>query len=156
MTRVPLHTLRDGLLPKAKVPLTTCWTFLAGVDGDGRLVSSTSSGIPPFSFSCELEGPTASLLGTGVRFWTAVFLKAGFLTGTAGFAMALTAFEVSLAFRIPLVELGVAFDGAFEKKLWIDRWPDCGPELELCFLRGGGLAGVAFSSALTFAIMTGS
>jgi hypothetical protein len=149
--------LREGLLPKAKAPLTTCCTLLAGVDGDGRPVSSTSSGIPPFSFSCELEGPIASLLGTGVRFLTAVFLKAGFLTGTAGFAIALTAFDVSLALRTPLVELGVVLEGAFEKKLWMDRWPDCGPELELCFFReGGAFAGVAVDSSLTLAIFAAS
>lgn len=127
--------------------------FLAGVDGDGRPVSSTSSGIPPFSFSWELEGPIASLLGTGVKFLTALFLKAGFFTATVGFTMALTAFEVSLAFKIPLDVLGVPFEGAFEKKLCIDRCPDCGPELELCFFsEGGGFAGVALDSSLTFAI----
>jgi hypothetical protein len=90
-------------------------------------------------------------------FLMAVFLNAGFLTGTAGFAMALTALEVSLAFRIPLVVHGEVFEGAFEKKLWIDRCPDCGPELELCFFReGGGFAGVAFDSSLTLAMMAGS
>jgi hypothetical protein len=90
-------------------------------------------------------------------FLTAVFLKAGFLTGTAGFAMALTAFEVSLAFRMPLVEFGVVFEGALEKKLCMERCPDCGPELEPCFFReGGGFAGVAFDSSLTFAMMAGS
>jgi hypothetical protein len=157
MVRVPLHTLREGLLPKAMLALTTCWTFLAGVDGDGRPVFTTSSGIPPFSFSWELDGPIASLLGTGVKFFTAVFLKAGFLTGTVGFAMALTAFEVSLAFKIPLEELGVVFEGAFEKKPRIDRCPDCGPALELCFFREGeGFAGVAVDSSLVFAMMSGS
>jgi hypothetical protein len=139
------------------VPLTTCSTFLADVDGDGRPVFSTSSGIPPFSFSCELEGPIASLLGTGVKFLATVFLKAGFLTGTTGFAMALTAFEVSLTFRTPLDELGVVFEGAFEKKPRMDRCPDCGPELELCFFREGeGFAGVAVDSSLIFAMMSGS
>ena len=83
------------------------------------------------------------------------FLKEGFLTGTAGFTMALAAFEVSLAFKIPLDELGVPFAGAFEKKLCMVRCPDCGPELELCFFNeGGGLAGVASPSSLTFAILT--
>jgi hypothetical protein len=120
--RAWLLTFREGLLPKPiALPLTTCWTLLAGVKGDGSPVSSTSSGIPPLSFSCELEGPIASLLATGVMLLTAVFLKAGFLTGTWGLAMALTAFEVSLAFRTPLDEFGVPDAGAFEKKLAIDR-----------------------------------
>jgi hypothetical protein len=133
--------------------LTTCWILLAGIDGDGRPVFSTSSGIPPFSFSCELDGPMASLLGTGVTILTAVFLNAGFLTGTAGFAMALAAFEVSLAFRTPFDELDVVFEGAFEKKLWIDRCPDWDPALEFCFFReGGGFAGVTDDSSLTFAM----
>jgi hypothetical protein len=71
--------------------------------------------------------------------------------------MALRAFEVSLAFKTPLEELGVSLEGTLEKKLWIDRCPGCVPELELCFFReGGGFAGVAFTSSLSFAIFTGS
>lgn len=93
-------------------------------------------------------------------FLTAIFLKAGFLTGTAGLAMELMAFEVSLAFRTPLVELGVPFGvpfvGALVKKLAMVR---CfvGPELELelCFFSDGGcFAGVATPSSLTLAILT--
>ena len=90
-------------------------------------------------------------------FLTVVFLKAGFLTGTVGFAMALRPFKVSLAFKTPFDEPGVPLAGAFEKKLWMDRCPDCGPELELCFFsEDGGFAGVAFASSLAFAIFTGS
>jgi hypothetical protein len=84
---------------------------------------------------------------------TAVFLKAGFLTGMLGLAMALTAFEVSLAFRIPFDEFGVPGAGAFEKKLAIDRCPDCDPALEVCFFKGGGLAGVAFTASFGFPIL---
>ena len=88
--------------------MTTCFrTCLAGVVGDGRPLSTTSCGIPPFSFSCELEGPGASLLGTGVMFLMALFLKAGFLTGRAGFAMELLFADVSFDFRIPLAAVEV-------------------------------------------------
>ena len=88
---------------------------------------------------------------------TVVFLKAGFLTGTLGLAMALTAVEVPLAFRTPLDEFGVPGAGALEKKLAIDRCPDCDPALEVCFFKGGGLAGVAFTASFGFPIlMSGS
>lgn len=138
-----LHTFREGLLPNAiPLPLTAC-TLLAGVAGDGKLVSSTSSGMPPFSFSCELDGPIASLLGTGVMFLTVVFLKEGFLTTTVGFAIALTPLGSPLAVQVPLDELGVPLAGAFEKKLRIDPFFD--PALEFCFFNdeGGARAGVA-------------
>jgi hypothetical protein len=88
-----------------------------------------------------------------VMLLTAVFLKAGCLTGTLGLAMALTAFEVSLAFRIPFDELGVPGAGAFEKKLAIDRCPGCDPALEVCFFKGRGLAGVAFTASFGFPIL---
>jgi hypothetical protein len=67
--------------------------------------------------------------------------------------MALTAFEVSLAFRTPLDECGVPGAGAFEKKLAIDRCPDCDPALEVCFFTGGGLAGVAFTASFGFPML---
>jgi hypothetical protein len=136
-------TFREGLLPNAiPLPLTAC-TILAGVAGDGKPLSSTSSGIPPFSFSCELDGPIASLLGTGVMFLTAVFLKAGFLTGTLGFAIALRPLGSDLVVQVPPDELGVPLVGAFEKKLRID--PFLEPALDVCFFNvdGGARAGVA-------------
>ena len=118
--------------------------------GDGNPVSSTSSGIPPFSFSCELDGPIASLLGTGVMLLTADLRNAGFLTGSAGFTMALTAFEGSLAFKTPVdgvgvgVGVGVLLAAFLPKKLWIVRCPEEGPALEFCFCKDAGArAGVA-------------
>ena len=111
-------TFREGLLTIIKVlPLTT-WgvRLLAGVEGDGSPVS-TSSGTPPFAFSCELSGPGASLLGAGVMLFETVFLKAGFLGGRVGFGIELA---VSLAFNTPaevLVDFDVPFEGALVKKL---------------------------------------
>jgi hypothetical protein len=107
--------------------------------GDGRPVSSTSSGIPPFSFSCELAGPKASLLGTGVMVLTAVFLKAGFLMGTAGLGRALTPLASDWDFQTLVGGLGVPF-GAFEKKLRIDPFFE-DAALEACFFNDEG-AGV--------------
>src|SRR4051794_38944786 len=96
------------------LPLTSCVTILlAGVDGDGRPVSSTS-GIPPFRFSWELEGSIASLLGTGVKLLAMFFLNAGFLTGTADLGKALTPLASDWGFQTPVDAVGVPF-GAFEK-----------------------------------------
>jgi len=146
-----LHTFREGLLPR-EFPLTACWaTLLAGVVGEGRPLS-TSSGIPPFSFSWELDGPAASLLGTGVMLLMEAFLKAGFLGGSAGFAIALVAL-FAFSFRAPLEELGVPFAGAFVKKLAIDRCVDCEP-LEFCFFNVGVDFGVASVASLLFPIVT--
>jgi hypothetical protein len=128
-------TLREGLLSIA-LSLTTCTTLLAGVVGDGSPVSSTSCGIPPFSFSCELEGPIASLLGTGVTLPVVVFLNDGFLTETFGLAKELTPLGSLLAFQLPPVEFGVPL-GALEKKLRIDPFL-VDPALEACFFREGG------------------
>lgn len=78
--------------------------------------------------------------------FVAGFRNAGFLTGRVGFAMALTAFEVSLAFRTPLegVGVGVLLAAFFPKKLWIVRCPDEGPALEFCLCNDAGArAGVA-------------
>lgn len=152
-------TLREGLLPSTRaLSLAACWTLLAGVEGDGKAVSSTSSGIPPFSFSCELDGPMASLLGTGVMLLTTDFRNAGFFTGGVGFVMALAAFEVSLAFKPPLegVGVGVLLAAFLPKKLWIVRCPDDGgPALEFCFCKDGGArAGVAEPS-FAFPIFAG-
>jgi hypothetical protein len=132
--------------------LTAC-TLLADVAGDGKPLSFTSSGIPPFSFSCELEGPIASLLGTGVMFLTEVFLKAGFLTGTLGFAIALIPLGSELVVQVPLEELGVPLAGAFEKKLRIDPFFD--PALDVCFFKvdGGARAGVASAVSLVLPMM---
>lgn len=146
------HALRDGLLPKA-VPWTTCRTLLAGVVGDGRLVFSTSSGIPPFSFSWELEGPIASLLGTGVTFPVVVFLKDGFLTEAAGLAIELTPFGSLLAFQTPEVELGVEL-GALEKKLRIEPF-FVDPALEVCFLRDEGAGVTSDPSFLAMMVARG-
>jgi len=144
------RTFRDGLLPKAvTLLLSSCaTTLLAGVVGDGRPVS-TSSGTPPFSFSWELEGPIASLLGTGVMLLDAVFLKAGFFRGTLGFAIILTPLGSELEFQTPVDAFGVPL-GAFEKKLRIDPFLD--PEVEVCFFNDGG-AGVALDLS-AFTIMT--
>jgi hypothetical protein len=76
--------------------------------------------MPPFSFSWELDGPIASLLGTGVMLLTVDFLNAGFFGGALGLGIALAALP-ALAFKPPLEELGVAFAGAFVKKFVIDR-----------------------------------
>jgi hypothetical protein len=133
--------------------LTAC-IFLAGVAGDGNPVLSTSAGIPPFSFSCELEGPIASLLGTGVMFFTAVFLNAGFFTGTVGFAIALTPLGSELVIQVPPDELGVPLAGAFEKKLRIEPFLD--PALDVSFFKVNGVprAGVASADSFFLAMMT--
>lgn len=97
----------------------------------------------------------ASLLGTGVMLLTTGLRNAGFLTGSVGFAMALTAFEVSLTFKTPLegVGVGVLLAAFFPKKLWIVRCPDGGPALEFCFCEDvGARAGVAEPS-FTFPIL---
>ena len=142
------RTFREGLLPNAIPLLLTACTLLAGAAGDGKPLCFTSSGIPPFSFSCELEGPIASLLGTGVMFLTDVFLNAGFLTGTLGFAMALTPLGSELVVQVPPEELGVPLVGALEKKLRIDPFFD--PALDVCFFKldGGARAGVASAVSL--------
>ena len=116
---MPCPTFREGLLPKAiALPLTTsCTAFLAGVEGDGSPVSSTSSGIPPFAFSCELSGPGASLVGIGVIVLETVFLKAGFFGRVPSFAIELT---VPFTVKTPLDEFdefGVPLEGALLKKL---------------------------------------
>ena len=131
-------TLREGLLPRAW-PLTTCaTTLLVGDVGDGKPVSSTSLRMPPFSFSCELDGPIASLLGAGVTLWVVAFLNAGFLTDTFGLAMVLTPLASPLAVQTPVAEFGVPL-GALEKKLRID--PFLVDPLEVCFFSDEG-AGV--------------
>jgi hypothetical protein len=118
--------LRDGLLPNSSVffSVASCFTtFLTGDTSD----SISSSGIPPFSFSWELDGPAASLLATGVALLIDGFLNAGFLTeGTdLDFGMALAAFPVPLGFNAPVdVGYGVPLIGEdFVKKLWMDLWP---------------------------------
>jgi hypothetical protein len=97
--------------------------FPVGDTSDSR----SSSGIPPFSFSWELDGPAASLLAVGVAFLIEGFLKAGFLTEATVFAfgMALAAFPVPLAFSAPVgVGLEVPLTGEdLVKKLWMDRCP---------------------------------
>jgi hypothetical protein len=107
--------------------------------------------MPPFSFSWELDGPIASLLGTGVLLLTVDFLKAGFFGGSAGFAMALAALP-AFSFKAVLEELGVPFVGALVKKLAMDRWLDCGP-LEFCFFNVGVDFGVASVASLVFTII---
>lgn len=141
-TRCKTSTFLEGLLP-----FTICATRLAGVVDDGKSAVSTSFGSPLFSFSCELGGPTTSLLGTGVRFLTADLLNAGFLMiGKDGFE-ALTLFEVSLASETPFADPGVALPAFFVKKLWILRCPDADPALEACFFKEGvARAGVALES----------
>jgi hypothetical protein len=101
--------------------------------------------MPPFSFSCELEGPIASLLGTGVTLLEVAFLNAGFLTETFGLAIELMPLASLLAVHTPDAELGVPL-GALEKKLKMDPF-FVDPALEVCFLRDNG-AGV--SSPLSF------
>ena len=55
-------------------------------------------------------------------FLMALFLKAGFLTGRAGFAMELLFADVSFDFRIPFAAVEVPLTGVFlVKKLWMDR-----------------------------------
>ena len=83
---------------------------------------------------------------------TVVFLKAGFLTGPVGFAIALFA-EASLAFKIPLAEVGVPFAGALVKKLAIVRCPEDSPALEFCFFNAGVRAGVASPLSFFFPIL---
>jgi hypothetical protein len=94
-----------------------------------------------------------SLLGTGVMFLTAFFLKAGFLTGTLGFAIALRPLGSELVVRFPADELGVPLAGAFEKKLRID--PFFEPALDVCFFRvdGGARAGVASEDSFSLLMM---
>ena len=111
--------------------------------------------MPPLSFSWELDGPIASLLGTGVALLMLGFLNAGVLTGTVGFAITLLLEEVPLVLRIPFDELGVLAEGVFlVKKLAIDCCRVADPVLELSFFReGGGLAGVAWEEEV-LAIVT--
>jgi hypothetical protein len=128
--------------------------LLACVTGDSRAESSTSLGIPPFSFSCELGGPAASLLGTGVKFLMVDFLNTGFvIIGTNGFE-ALTLLDVSLASETPLDEVGVPLPARFVKKLAMLRCPFCEPALEACFFNeGGGRDGVAVEESFGFPIL---
>lgn len=110
--------------------------------GEGSPDSSTSSGKP---FSCELEGPIASLLGTGVVIvLTEFFLKAGFLTELRG--IALMAFEVSLACRTPFDDafegVGVLEESFLEKKLrMLPFWED---GVARSVARGAGVALFSF------------
>lgn len=76
--------------------------------------------MPPFSFSWELDGPGASLLGTGVMLLTVGFLKAGFFGGAVGLAVELFALP-ALVFKAPVEELGVLPAGVLVKKFMIDR-----------------------------------
>ena len=108
--------------------------------------------MPPFSFSCELGGPIASLLGTGVMFRTADFLNAGFFTEAGVFAIAFTPFGSELAFHAPVEELGVPLGvplGALEKKLRMEAFFE---ELELFFNDGG--TGVVWLSFFTMMPVT--
>lgn len=69
MSREAKRTLRVGLLESAAFAGAAClMTISAGVTGDGRPSSTTLSFLErvAFSFSCELAGSGASLLGTGV------------------------------------------------------------------------------------------
>jgi len=97
----------------------------------------TSRGVCSSSFSCELGGPTTSLLGTGVVVFPRVFLNVGFLTGRIGFDTSLPDFTSEFGFQTPVAEFGVPL-GAFEKKLRIDPFLE---ELEACFLSAAGGAG---------------
>lgn len=72
-------------------------------------------------------------------FFTDVLLKAGFLTGAAALAKALTPLASDWGFHTLVEELGVPF-GAFEKKLRIEPFFE-DPALETCFFNVGG-AGV--------------
>lgn len=141
-------TFREGLLPRDKLlGLAASLTLFAGDDK-----ATSSAGMPPFSFSCELEGFCISLLGIGVMLLTAVFLKAGFLMVEASFAMVLLIFVEPFVFKAPLDAVGVLFAEDLEKKPRIEAWFLFADALELCFLRvGGALAGVAspFFSILT-------
>jgi hypothetical protein len=76
--------------------------------------------MPPFTFSWELGGSIASLLGTGVGFLIRVFLKAGFLGGRLAFEE-LTFLDVPLAKETPLDDDGVPPSAFLPKKLWIVR-----------------------------------
>ena len=144
------RTFREGLLLNATpLPLTTC-SFLAGVAGDGKPFSVTSCGIPLFSFSCELDGPAASLLATGVMLLTTTFLNAGFLTGTLGFGIALTPLGSPLAVQVPADD-GVALAGVFEKKLRMDPFLD--PALEFCFFNVDGGPGVPSEESFFLAMI---
>jgi len=77
-----LLTFLEGLLPTTRVFEIAGRSF-AGVLGVGNSAPSTTSTIAVYSFSCELDGRAASLLGTGVEFLKVLldFLKAGFLIG---------------------------------------------------------------------------
>lgn len=138
--------MREGLLPATELLNYTTPLAFAFLEHKYNPPTSVTA---PFSspFSCELDGPIASLLGTGVAFLILGFWKAGVLTGTVGFAITLLFDEVLLVLRIPLdAVLGVPSTGVFlVKKLLIDRCTGpVEPVLEFSFLRdGGGLAGVA-------------
>lgn len=137
------HTLREGLL--------LCRTFEAaaglslsssGDAGDGResleiLVSSTIAS----TFSWELRGSTASLLGTGVRLEER-FAKESELLFVVSFRhddllFSLEADEALLEFGVALVDLG--WVAALEKK----------PKMLCCFpVDEGVLAGAAAFSPM--------
>lgn len=113
--------------------------------GDGRQSLSTSFGIPPFSFSCELEGPMASLLGTGVILLATPFLNAGFLTAIVGLGKQLTPLASDWGFQTPVDEFGVPLE-AFEKKFRIEPFFDA--TLDDCFFSDGGTGVVSPFSCL--------
>lgn len=140
------HAFLEGLLPTTKLFFAAAWTCLAGVFGVGSSADSPPSAIEANSFSCELEGPAASLLGTGVELLKVLvdFLKAGFLIGCAGLGVVLEFAEALLGFSMPLEEeVGVPSDDGFLKKEVSVRCLESDPTLEFAFLRdGGGRAGV--------------
>lgn len=118
-----------------------CGEYFSRNRSDSRPAHPTSNGIPPFSFSCELEGPIASLLGTGVLFLVAAFLKAGFLTGAVDLGRAFTPLASDEGLQTPVDAFGVPF-GALEKKLRIEPFLD-DAALEAWFFNDGGAGVVA-------------
>lgn len=121
-----LCTFREGLLCKTKPLISTiCSTALLAVAGGDDEQSSTSVGIPPFSFSCELSGSMLSLLGTGVLlFWTG-FLNWGLFTVLLGLGVDFVLFADPLGCKTPPGESVEGFwvgvvAGFFEKNPRID------------------------------------
>jgi hypothetical protein len=64
-SRIESLTFLEGLLVMVGLLVGCLKRFSAGVTGDGKAVLATLTAVESL-FSCELQGSTASLLGTGV------------------------------------------------------------------------------------------
>lgn len=134
------HTLREGLLPRAMVEGGGCLVQIsAGVTGEGG-ASLNTLGVASEWFSWELEGSSASLLGTGVTL--------------AGFRLARVVSlrhgdESTADLAVDDGGAGELFWGALEKK---PRMLFCClppvDDMELVFLASEGVLGVGLPAMM--------